>query len=315
MRKLAFVFLFILLLNSLLLGGYVRGNIIYEGTRVGATMVLVTDGLGDFEEVYYTTLMSLGPWQIDTTFTDGTDYYAVGVMITGLNPVPGDPAGMAPSSPFRTTGGVATGIDITLIESGEFSGTITYSGSFDNVFLNLYNAYGVLLGGLPELETVFPVDGSNYVFTDVPSGPKMAQVFVDDNGNNRWDEGEVNVWFENEETGALFFVGGGHTFDNIDFSLTNIAENNIPTTFELSSPYPNPFNSIVNFSCNLQTNAHISYTIYNTTGQIIDKIDLGILPKGKHNIDYSPSEISSGLYFAKFHIDNYKITRSFLYLK
>ena len=316
MRRGLIVLALLFSLYSFSYSGYIRGNIFYDGSRADPITVLVAYDISSPEDVAYTTLLAPGPWEIEGDFSDTVGYYALAAMIAGFTPVSGDPAGMYPDSPFYTRDGVATGIDITLEESGGFAGHITYDGDFANIYLNLYDAYGALFGGAPTLELILPVDEPDYEFTDIPSGAKMAQVFVDENENGELDDGELSVWYRNEQMADLFFIGGGMEFDNIDFNLTAITHANMPSSLELSRAFPNPFNSAVNFVCKLERTEAVSYSIYSQTGQFIETVHLGILSPGSHIITYTPGKVlPSGIYYVKFSVGANRLTRSFVYLR
>lgn len=78
---------------------------------------------------------------------------------------------------------------------------------------------------------------------------------------------------------------------------------------------PNPFNSSCNISFELENSKNIKVNLYNIKGELVEKIKLGILDKGKHNIKWSPKRIPSGAYFIETSDGVNSKKRKILYLK
>jgi len=68
--------------------------------------------------------------------------------------------------------------------------------------------------------------------------------------------------------------------------------------------YPNPSNSMVSFSCNLESDTDLRIELYNILGQSIEVLYSGWRKKGKHIFNWNSTNYSSGLYFVKLLTNN-----------
>lgn len=87
-------------------------------------------------------------------------------------------------------------------------------------------------------------------------------------------------------------------------SSTGIEEHNIPDSFTLTN-YPNPFNpsTVLNFNILHETKA--SLVIYNSNGQLVDKIfENKYLTKGNHTVIWYPETLVSGIYYSVLKNEN-----------
>ncbi|MBN2012764.1 T9SS type A sorting domain-containing protein [candidate division KSB1 bacterium] len=71
----------------------------------------------------------------------------------------------------------------------------------------------------------------------------------------------------------------------------------IPTSFALSSNYPNPFNPGTNIEYDLPQNANVKLVIYDLLGREIATIQSGMQQAGRHRIFWNATNVSSGMYF------------------
>jgi hypothetical protein len=77
---------------------------------------------------------------------------------------------------------------------------------------------------------------------------------------------------------------------------------NVPQKFSVSENYPNPFNPETQFSLNLVAETHVSFVIYNVTGQVVRTLVDAPMTAGSHTITWngtndSGKALSSGIYF------------------
>jgi len=92
--------------------------------------------------------------------------------------------------------------------------------------------------------------------------------------------------------------------------------NNLPTKFELSNIYPNPFNPIVNCELSIDINSeNVSINVYDVNGRIVDNIYTGPLDKGYHNYSWNGSRFSSGIYFIKVFSGQHLISKKVSLIK
>ncbi len=90
----------------------------------------------------------------------------------------------------------------------------------------------------------------------------------------------------------------------------------IPSTFSLSNPYPNPFNSEVKISFSIPTDRFVSLSIYDLLGREVEKIVQGRLEAGWHNIQWrAGNTLTSGIYLIALEDGNTQHTSKVIYLK
>ncbi|HDO27172.1 MAG TPA: T9SS type A sorting domain-containing protein [Bacteroidetes bacterium] len=61
--------------------------------------------------------------------------------------------------------------------------------------------------------------------------------------------------------------------------------------------YPNPFVTSTTFEFVLEESAPVTIEVYNILGEKVDVIEQSTLPKGKHTIQWSPDNLTIGVYF------------------
>jgi len=79
--------------------------------------------------------------------------------------------------------------------------------------------------------------------------------------------------------------------------------------------YPNPFNGTSTISYNLNKATDVSLKVYNILGKEVSTLAEGTQSKGTHKITVNSDDLSSGVYFYIFEIENYSETRRMVVLK
>ena len=105
---------------------------------------------------------------------------------------------------------------------------------------------------------------------------------------------------------------GSFTFTNIT-GINNRDE--LPTGYNVSDNYPNPFNPRTRIQITLPTNGNVKIGIYNMLGQrVIEDIDR-YYSSGKNSIDLELNGLPNGFYIARIILDGkYSITKKLLLL-
>ncbi len=81
------------------------------------------------------------------------------------------------------------------------------------------------------------------------------------------------------------------------FPLSDVEENNMVfNDFELYQNYPNPFNPSTTIKFNIPNDGYVKGVVYNIQGEEIAVIMDDFLNKGKHEIKFFGSSLSSGIY-------------------
>ncbi|MDQ1317582.1 MAG: hypothetical protein QG588_1234, partial [Candidatus Poribacteria bacterium] len=94
---------------------------------------------------------------------------------------------------------------------------------------------------------------------------------------------------------------------------------------ELYQNYPNPFNPETWIPYQLGEDADVTIKIYNSTGQLVRKLELGQKPAGSY-LDKNKAvhwdgknshgdKVASGIYFYQFESENYSALRKFVVIE
>ena len=88
-----------------------------------------------------------------------------------------------------------------------------------------------------------------------------------------------------------------------------------PGSYSVGSPYPNPFNPVVNFDVELNVESYVQAKIYNISGQEIATIHDGMLSGKVHTMNWMADNYASGIYFVEFNGGSFKEVRKITLLK
>ena len=106
------------------------------------------------------------------------------------------------------------------------------------------------------------------------------------------------------------------TYDNLSSDLISI----IPEKIHLYPSYPNPFNPTTTISFDIPntvvgTMNASSLHVFNIKGQRVETLINETIKPGKHNIQWHPKNISSGVYFLQFKYGEEVITQKITFMK
>ena len=134
-------------------------------------------------------------------------------------------------------------------------------------------------------------------------------------GHSGGDQGvSTDMYFCPEENSGVIALNNGETymyelvdamFDyaaeyGVSVADEDIAE--IPSTFELLPPYPNPFNSTASVTFTISVEQFIELSVYNLLGKKISTLYKGEKPPGVYDMHIDGHNMTSGLYFVKLSI-------------
>lgn len=89
-----------------------------------------------------------------------------------------------------------------------------------------------------------------------------------------------------------------------------------PAKFDLSPAYPNPFNPETTLEYTLTQPGVVNIRVYNTSGQLVEKIKFGHQQAGKHAVKWRASaDTPSGIYYIKLQTSVGSLTRQVVLLK
>ncbi len=96
----------------------------------------------------------------------------------------------------------------------------------------------------------------------------------------------------------------------------------LPDAVVLGQNYPNPFNPTTRIQVGIPANhtGKVDLKIYNVQGQLVKTVFEGVKPPGFHTFEWDGSnkygtQVSSGIYFARFQAGRTVLTRKMVLLK
>ena len=92
-------------------------------------------------------------------------------------------------------------------------------------------------------------------------------------------------------------------------------EKYIPVKFELKQNYPNPFNPVTSIQYAISSRQFVTLKIYSILGREIKTLVNEEKPAGEYEVEFSGSELPSGIYFYKLVSGNYSATKKMILLK
>lgn len=90
---------------------------------------------------------------------------------------------------------------------------------------------------------------------------------------------------------------------------------NLPMQFELKQNYPNPFNPSTKISYTVDKAMSLVLEVYNVSGQVVDRIDLGRQVAGNHSFTYYGNTLASGIYTYRLVGDGVSAARQMMLVK
>ncbi len=127
-------------------------------------------------------------------------------------------------------------------------------------------------------------------------------------GTDGYAIGDLN-WFPAQK--AAWLAAGGVKLDGIR-KLPDV----IPSKFDLSNNYPNPFNPSTNIKFSLPAAGNVILKIYNIEGQMVKTlIDNAYLSKGEYHYSINMNNLASGVYFYRLEEGANVVTKKMMLLK
>lgn len=76
----------------------------------------------------------------------------------------------------------------------------------------------------------------------------------------------------------------------------------VSNDYILYQNFPNPFNPLTTIQIKIYTDSYLTLSVFNSSGEVIEKVFCGDLSSGLHEFQYDGSAIASGVYFYVFEI-------------
>ena len=97
--------------------------------------------------------------------------------------------------------------------------------------------------------------------------------------------------------------------------VDNLYSTNIPTEISLNPAYPNPFNPSTNLSYNVPNDSHITLSVYDISGRMVENLVDSYQESGSYNTVWNASNVSSGVYFVRLSTSSDILTQKIMLIK
>jgi len=98
-------------------------------------------------------------------------------------------------------------------------------------------------------------------------------------------------------------------------NMTPNKDGTIPSQYTLRSNYPNPFNASTVIEYSLPRITKLRIDVYNLAGQYVETLVEGRQEPGYYRLDWSPKNLSSGIYFYRISSEDFTAIRKCVYVK
>lgn len=202
--------------------------------------------------------------------------------------------------------------------------TAIYNDTSNVVPVELTNFTGFSEGGIIRLEWATSSELNNkgfYVERKIPciKDPLLSNWhtigFVEGVGTS---SGRTHYYFlDNEkEIGKRIYRLKQTDFNGrFTYSKELEIDNNLPLRAKLHQNYPNPFNPSTTIGFELAVEEYVKVAVYNSLGEEVKILVETMLPAGVHEAEFSPVNLSSGVYLVRLICNDFAAEKKILYMK
>jgi hypothetical protein len=159
---------------------------------------------------------------------------------------------------------------------------------------------------------------SNYGFEVERSADKVKWqkiAFVNGNGNSN-SEKYYSYADKSSMSGKQYYrLKQVDTDGNYEYSKTIEADLGLPKSYELSQNYPNPFNPATTIKFALPESQVVKITVFNSIGEQVTKVVDEYMEAGSHEVNFSASNLASGVYLYRLEAGKYVQTKKMMLIK
>ena len=103
--------------------------------------------------------------------------------------------------------------------------------------------------------------------------------------------------------------------DNLTIGALSVFEDLVPDEISISQNYPNPFNPSTSIDFYLPDASFTNINVYDIYGKNVESLVDGFMNSGNHQIIWSPSGLSAGIYFINIKQNNLSKQIKMMYVK
>lgn len=163
------------------------------------------------------------------------------------------------------------------------------------------------------------VDANDNVYVSTWTGG----IYVLPNGSPRWSSmgmggSGVSSLFINNSTSSVYAgTSNGYILKRGTHGTTtgNVENEALPTNFELMQNYPNPFNPSTTIQFTVANKEHVSLTIYNVLGEMVEVLINDVLEAGNYKINFNGNGLASGMYIYNIKAGSFTSTKKMMLVK
>jgi hypothetical protein len=97
--------------------------------------------------------------------------------------------------------------------------------------------------------------------------------------------------------------------------VVKIQEAELPLSFRVEGPHPNPFNPLASLRYQLPANSFVSLRVYDTSGRLISTLVADWRAAGMHRATFDGSNLPSGIYLYRLSAGEFTASGKMLLLK
>ncbi len=162
-----------------------------------------------------------------------------------------------------------------------------------------------------------PVEGANVTICDGVDGITTLNVYEEATTNS---SGQVSISVDVPESGELTVGAFKHdyTFDTdvieiwpeaVDQSVSR------PYSLHLNNPAPNPVTVSASIGYGMPAPGHVELTVFDVTGRKVQTLVSGEMEAGNYACNWTPSDITSGVYFIRLTTPEGTLTRQAMVIR
>ncbi len=207
-------------------------------------------------------------------------------------------------------------------------GTKVFAGSYETgIFLSTNNgsSWGSVSTGLAKnIAIYYQILSFATSGTTLFAAPYGTGVYMSTNSGTSWSA--VNTGLNHMGIHALAVLGGylfagGDSTGVMRRPLSDFATSveqpstGLPAEFSLSQNYPNPFNPTTTIRYALPQRSQVNLTVFNTLGQAVSTLVNGTEEGGVHQVVFTGTNLSSGVYFYRLQAEGFTQIRRLLLIR